>query len=194
MSTAARQRFSASVLAAVGAILALTIPPAQASTLATLELSTNRARAGEEVSFRGWYYNDVHPVVIRWQNVDGPVLATVRPDTFGLVHNHFRSIAGSFRIPPDASPGTHLLLATQDFAPPAKITFGVPARAEIQVGDGPARQSARDSSSRRPAAITLTEAPGSDRLLAAAGAGAALAAVLALVGVVLPSRRSRVAP
>ncbi len=195
MSTAARQRFSARLLAAVFTVLAVTTPPAHASTLATLELSTNRARAGEEVSFRGWYYNDVHPVVIRWQNVDGPVLATVRPDTFGLVHNHFRSIAGSFRIPPDASPGTHLLVATQDFAPPAKITFGVPARAEIQIGGDAAGQSTRDSSlGGRPASIMVTEAPGRSGLLAAAGVGAALAALLALVGVVLPSRRSRVAP
>lgn len=193
MSTAARQRFSASVLAAVFAVLAVTAPAAQASTLATLELSTNRARAGEEVSFRGWYYNDVHPVVIRWQKVDGPVLASVTPDKFGVVHNHFRSIAGSLRIPPDTPPGTYLLLATQDFAPPAKITFGVPARAEIQIGDGATGQNARDSSSsRRPASITLTEAPGRNGLLAAAGAGAALAALLAVVGVVLPARRARV--
>ncbi len=195
MSTAAPQRRFASALAGMLVGLAVTAPAVKASTLATLELSTNRARAGEEVSFKGWYYNDVNPVRIRWQTVDGPVLATVTPESFGMVHNHWRSIAGSLRIPPDAPPGTHLLLATQDFAPPAKITFGVPARAEIQIGDAPGPRSARTpDGGRRPSTITVTEAPHRSELLAAVVVGAALAALLALVAVVLPARRSRVSP
>ena len=59
------------------------------------EVVVDRVRPGEEVSFTGWYYNDVKPVIIRWNALDGPVLATVAPDTFGAVHNHFRSIAGT---------------------------------------------------------------------------------------------------
>lgn len=189
MSRAARCRCCSVVLAGMLAVVAATTPPAQASTLATLELSTNRASAGDEVSFRGWYYNDVHPVVIRWQRLDGPVLATVTPDTFGMVHNHFRTIAGSLRIPADARPGTHLLLATQDFAPPAKITFGVPARAQIQVGDHPEGLGRRDRSAgaARPASITVAEGPGRDTLLMAALAGTVLSALV--VGLALLPRR-----
>ncbi len=194
MSTAARHRLSAGVLAAVVALVAGTAVRAEAVTLATLELSTDRARAGDEVTFRGWYYNDVHPVLIHWETVDGPVLATVTPDTFGVVHNHWRSITGSLRIPTDASAGTHLLLASQDFARPAKITFGVPARAEIHVGDaaGPRSESLPAGTAHRPTSITLTEGPRRSGLLAAAVIGAALAGLLAVVTVVLPTRRARV--
>jgi len=164
--------------------------------LATLELSTERAAPGEEVSFRGWYYNDTHPVVIRWQRVDGPALATVTPDTFGMVHNHFRSMAGTLRIPPDATPGTHLLLATQEYAPPAKITWGVPARAEIQVGRGagPGRggNDVLPTVSGRPDSVATATTPSGGDLVAAAAAGAVTAA--AVVGITVWVRRHRAAP
>ncbi|MCA1694210.1 MAG: hypothetical protein LC749_05455 [Actinobacteria bacterium] len=69
MSTAGGRAIRAALVSfLVTGLLAVT-SSVSASTLATLEVSTNRVRAGDEVSFRGWYYNDVKPVVIRW---DGP--------------------------------------------------------------------------------------------------------------------------
>lgn len=188
MSTAGRKRRRAlAFVAALSALLAVT-SPLRASTLATLELSADHAMPGENLSFKGWYYNDVHPVMIRWGGVDGPVLATVNPDTFEVVHNHFRSIAGTLRIPPDAQPGEHLLVATQDFAPPGKITWGVPARTRIQVGRGPSRT--EPAPLRRPSAIAVSAAADTVPLVAAAAGGAALAALLAGTALLLRTRRT----
>ena len=185
MSTAGRRRSRVLVFSAVLITLLALGSPLRASTLATLELSADRAAPGQELSFRGWYYNDVHPVRIRWDTVDGPVLATVTPDTFGVVHNHFRSIAGTLRIPPDARPGPHLLVATQEFAPPGKITWGVPARARIHVGEGAGPTQPPTLS--RPGTIATSAVPGPVQLAAAAAAGAALAGLL--VGATLLVRR-----
>ena len=184
MTTAVRRRGLLVFLVVLSALMAVSTP-LTASTLATLELSVDRAMPGQELSFRGWYYNDTHPVIIRWDSVDGPVLATVTPDTFGVVHNHFRSIAGTLRIPPDASPGTHLLVATQDFAPPGKITWGVPARTRIQVGEGAGPVELQTL--RRPSAVAADDTPGAGPLFGAAAVGAVLAAVL--VGTTLLVRR-----
>jgi hypothetical protein len=177
------------VAALLTGLLAVALP-VSASTLATLEVSTSRVRAGDEVSFRGWYYNDVKPVVIRWNALDGPVLATVTPDTFGVVHNHFRSIAGILRIPPDAQPGTHVLLATQEFAPPGKITWGVPVRTEIHVGDGAGQSNL--GTVRRPRALSAQTVPDGPALVAAGAVGAALAGIL--VGLAVLVRRRSVTP
>lgn len=182
------RRFAVVAALVVSGLLAAAAP-VRASTLATLEVSTTRVSPGVEVSFRGWYYNDVNPVVIRWKALDGPVLATVAPDTFGVVHNHFRSIAGTLRIPPDAQPGTHVLLATQDFAPPGKITWGVPARAEVHVGDGAV--SSDLETLRRPGTVAATTLPSGPALIAAGAVGAAIAGML--VGLTLLVRRRSVA-
>ena len=158
MSTAARKRATLVVLSTAFFVLGVAAP-LRASTLATLELSSERGMPGQELSFKGWYYNDVHPVRIRWNTVDGPVLATVTPDTFGPIHNHFRSIAGTLRIPPDAQPGPHLLVATQDFAPPGKITWGIPVRTRIYIGQpAPARTDVPVP--RRPSTVATSSTPG----------------------------------
>lgn len=190
MSTAGgRARGAAVVPLLVIGLLAVT-SSVSASTLATLEVSTNRVRAGEEVSFQGWYYNDVNPVVIRWDALDGPVLATVTPDTFAFVHNHFRSISGTLTIPPDAQPGTHVLLATQEFAPPGKITWGVPVRTEIHVGDGGGQTDL--GTIRRPRALSAQTVPDGPALVAAAAVGAAVAGILVRLAVFI--RRRSVSP
>ena len=188
MSPAGRRARWAALAPLVVTCLVALASPVRASTLATLEVSTHRVRPGDEVSFRGWYYNDVKPVVIRWNALDGPVLATVTPDTFGVVHNHFRSIAGTLRIPPDARPGTHVLVATQEFASPGKITWGVPARTEIHVGDVGASDF---GTLRRPGAVASASLPSGPALVAAGAVGAAIAGIVVWLAVV--ARRRRVA-
>ena len=192
MSTAARMR--ARIVVVVSAVLLVLLGASaslRASTLATLELSADRGMPGQELTFRGWYYNDVHPVMIRWNTVDGPVLATVTPDTFGPIHNHFRSISGTLRIPPDAQPGPHLVVATQDFAPPGKITWGVPVRTRIHVGQ-PAAERTDVSTPRRPSAVATSTTPGAAQLILTATAGALFAGLLVAAMVLL--RRSEPSP
>lgn len=184
MSTAAQMRTRlVVVVSAVLLVLLGVSAPLRASTLATLELSADRGMPGQELSFRGWYYNDTHPVSIRWDTVDGPVLATVTPDTFGPIHNHFRSVTGTLRIPPDAQPGPHLVVATQDFAPPGKITWGVPVRTRIHVGQptGPTDVPAL----RRPSTVAMSTTPGAGQLILTAIAGALFAGLLVAAMVLL---------
>lgn len=190
MSTAARTLTRLVVLSALLLVLPGVSAPLRASTLATLELSADRGMPGQELSFRGWYYNDVHPVMIRWNTVDGPVLATVTPDTFGPIHNHFRSIAGTLRIPPDAQPGPHLVVATQDFAPPGKITWGVPVRTRIHVGQTAERTDV--PTPRRPSTVATSTTPGVGQLIVTATAGAVFAGLLA--GAMVLLRRREPAP
>ena len=186
MSTAARKRARLVVVPAVLLVLLSVSAPLRASTLATLELSAEQGMPGQELSFQGWYYNDVHPVVIRWNSLDGPVLATVTPDTFGPIHNHFRSIAGTLRIPPDAQPGPHLVVATQDFAPPGKITWGVPARTRIHVGQ--TAELTDVPTPRRPSTVATSTTPGTGQLIVMAAAGAAFAGLLVGAMVLLRGR------
>ena len=185
MSTAARMR--ARIVVVVPAVLLVLLgvsAPLRASTLATLELSSERGMPGQELTFRGWYYNDTHPVRVRWNTVDGPVLATVTPDTFAPIHNHFRSIAGTLRIPPDAQPGPHLVVATQDFAPPGKITWGVPVRTRIQVGQLAAERTDVPTLG-RPSTVTTSTTPGAGQLILTATAGALFAGLLVAAMVLL---------
>lgn len=101
--------------------------------MASLDLDVATAKPGQRVTFRGAYYNDAHPVMIRLDSVQGPVLATVAPDAlvdFG--HSFWREITGSFVVPAEATPGSHIVLATQEDAQ-GKPTWGVPARAPIEV-------------------------------------------------------------
>ena len=184
MSTAARMRARIVVVVSVALLVLLGVSsPLPASTLATLELSADRGMPGQELTFRGWYYNDTHPVRIRWNTVDGPVLATVTPDTFGPIHNHFRSIAGTLRIPPDAQPGPHLLVATQDFASPGKITWGVPVRTRIHVGQLAERTDV--PTLRRPSTVATSTMPGAGQLILTATAGALFAGLLVAAMVLL---------
>jgi hypothetical protein len=174
------------VLSAVLLVLSGVDVPLRASTLATLELSADRGMPGQELSFRGWYYNDTHPVRIRWNTLDGPVLATVTPDTFGPIHNHFRSISGTLRIPPDAQPGPHLVVATQDFAPPGKITWGVPVRTRLHVGQAPERTDT--PTLHRPSRVAISSTPGAGHLILTATAGAAFAGLIAAAMVLMRRR------
>ena len=192
MSTAAQMR--ARLVVVVSAVVLVVVgvtAPLRASTLATLELSADQGMPGQELTFRGWYYNDTHPVRIRWNTVDGPVLATVTPDAFGPIHNHFRSISGTLRIPPDAQPGPHLVVATQDFAPPGKITWGVPVRTRLHVGQ-PAAERTDVPTLRRPSTVAASTTPGAGQLILTATAGALFAGLLVAAMVLL--RRPDLSP
>ena len=133
------------VLVAVGILVAGVGASAFAcANLATLNLSTTSGRPGATVTFTGASFVGARasngfvatPVVVRWRDKDGPVLAEVTPDRFG-------SISASFTVP-DVTPGTYVILGIQETprrapsAPPdAALTFfaepGTPARASFEV-------------------------------------------------------------
>ena len=100
------------------------------TNMATLNLSSARANPGETITATGSSFAvgeegaSAPPVLIRWNGVDGEVLAQATPDPAG-------SIAATFTVP-RADPGQYVLVATQRDAE-GKDQFGTPARASFDI-------------------------------------------------------------
>lgn len=120
----------------VMAILASASAAWACASLAALDLATPTATPGQEVAFKGTFFNKDNPVEIRWDSLDGQVLATVSPDTFSEgLHGNWRFADGTFTVPADAKAGNYLVIANQEAADGTN-TWGIPARTLLQVGDG----------------------------------------------------------
>lgn len=149
----------------VGAAALITIASAGwgCVAMATLDLKSSLVEPDQRVEFEGSYYHDGMPVVLRWDSLDGPPLATVSPaEMIDFHHAYWRSITGTFTVPAYATPGTHVVLATQE-ASPGKPVWGVPSRAVVQVGrDAPPREedSPADGLLTRVSAIEVRAADG----------------------------------
>ncbi len=133
------------LLVGVGALLlALGASAFACANLATINLSTTSGEAGTRVTFTGVAFayprastgQPPTPVVLRWRDKDGPVLAEVTPERNG-------TISASFVVP-NAPPGTYVILAIQETprhmpgAPPDAAPVylpepGTPARASFEV-------------------------------------------------------------
>lgn len=110
-------------LAGAGAAVILSAGTAWACTnLATLNLSSAAGQVGENVTVTGSSFAKA-PVVLHWNAVNGPVLATVTPDQTG-------SISAPITIPA-AQPGYYVLVATE--MSHGQNAYGTPARAAFQV-------------------------------------------------------------
>lgn len=172
--------------------------PAGAFSLASLKVAPDPAVAGGQVTVTGTYYNGGKPVLLHWDGLDGPVVATLTPDTFKLIHSGWMSISGAFTVPPDAQPGSHRVVATQEAGTPP--TWGVPARTAIRVTAASAAAAPAASplahTPARPATVAVRRLPGLASLATAglAGAGAAVLVVAVAFGLGhgLGRRRGRV--
>ncbi|MEW6153682.1 MAG: hypothetical protein AB1673_06800 [Actinomycetota bacterium] len=101
------------------------------TNLATLNLSSAAGKPGDTVTVTGSSFRvnaqDVassFPVQLRWNGVDGAMLAEVQPDRVG-------NISATFTVP-DGQPGYYVLVATQRDAQGVD-TYGTPARASYQI-------------------------------------------------------------
>jgi hypothetical protein len=98
------------------------------TSIASLNLSSATGKAGDTVTVDGSSFSPdpgpIHSVVVHWNGITGPVLATLTPDASG-------TISGSFAIP-DAPPGVYVVVATQDDGKGGQ-SFGTPARAGFQI-------------------------------------------------------------
>ena len=129
-------------------------------------------------------------VVVRWDSLSGPVLATVKPDATGTIH-------GSVTVPADAKPGPHVILATQDYTDSSGVTtaaYGTPARAGFTIGAVPAVPPASEAAATSPgAAETSGASNGLIALTVALGIGG-LALFGAGLAVVARQTRKRPTP
>lgn len=112
-----------------GAVVVMGATAFACTNLATLNLSKAAGQPGETVtitgsSFRVAKAGPSNAVQLRWNSVDGAVLAEGVPDPAGNV-----SMTATI---PQAQPGYYVLLATQR-TPEGKDEYGTPARAAFQI-------------------------------------------------------------
>lgn len=148
---------------AVTAVLACT-------SLATLNVSQPTGATGTDVNVTGSSFQTADrgasAVSIRWNAIDGPVLAQVAPDASG-------SITATITVPANLQPGDYILVATQTDKT-GQPAFGTPARLAFEVtGSGTAA----------PAVQTVNQAAAPVATSNGLGVGAGTLAVLAGLGV-----------
>ena len=120
------------LLFAASAVASLVVGAAAfaCTNLATLNLSSTAGKAGDVVTVTGSSFAvgrgdaPTFPVQLRWNGVDGMVLAETTPDRAG-------NISATFTVP-EGMPGYYVLVATQRNAQGVD-TYGTPARASYQI-------------------------------------------------------------
>ena len=118
------------VAAAAAASLIVGAAAFACTNLATLNLSSTAGKAGDVVTVTGSSFAvgrgdaPTLPVQLRWNGVDGAVLAETVPDRAG-------NISATFTVP-ESAPGYYVLVATQKDARGVD-TYGTPARASYQI-------------------------------------------------------------
>ena len=104
------------------------------TNLATLNLSSATGKAGDTITVTGSSFRMPSGVEtglqLRWNAVDGPVLAETRPDRVG-------NISAQVQIP-NAAPDSYVIVAVLRDAKGAD-TSGTPARAQFQIVGGAGR-------------------------------------------------------
>lgn len=146
--------------------------------VATLDVTPQQVRPGQEVTVSGVFYGKKSPVVMHFNALDGPVLAEITPNKDGVIN-------GKLTIPIDAEPGNYVLVATQE-AVRGETTWGVPSRGLVTVindGGAPVVGALEAPPVARPAGLVTGESVGLGELvlvgLGVAGVGMFLAGMAA---------------
>lgn len=88
-----------------------------------VNLSTVQAKPGEQVTVTGTGFRQADPVQVRWNALDGPMVAELaKPDN--------QTINATFAVPPGTVPGSYVVIVTQ--AKEGKTTLS-PVRAVLNV-------------------------------------------------------------
>ncbi|MDQ3979952.1 MAG: hypothetical protein M3314_10400 [Actinomycetota bacterium] len=137
-----RRRPFALVGVFLGSIFLATGAVAYACTnLATLNLSSGTGKPGDTITVTGSSFRMPSGVTtgvqIRWNALDGPVLAEATPDRVG-------NISATFTVP-DAAPDSYVVIAVLHDAR-GNDTSGTPARAQFQILGGAGRPVAATAS------------------------------------------------
>ena len=89
-----------------------------------INLSTVTAKPGQEVTIQGTSFRKADPVTVRWNSLDGPLLATLDKPSGGQV-------TGTFTVPTDAKAGNYVVIISQTGSD-GKLSQ-LPVRALLQV-------------------------------------------------------------
>src|SRR5215210_5468900 len=86
--------------AGIGAALLAVSASFACASLALIEVTPAVVKAGQEVSWKGTFFIKDEPVSVRWNALDGPVLATgVPPSADNGLHGNWRFVEGKMTIP-----------------------------------------------------------------------------------------------
>ena len=148
-----------------------------------LNVAPAQAKAGSEVTVTGSGWRKADPVLVRFNALNGPVLATLTPAS--------ETISGTITIPADVKPANYVLIATQTAADGSLVQM--PVRALLSVsGDGGvptlgAPVAATDTE--RPAALATRESVSTASLLLVGLGVAGIAMFVAGMAALLAGRR-----
>ena len=118
------RRWATGGMSAVAAVLLVSATAWACVSGPAVNLSTVNAKPGQEIQVTGTNFQKPDPVTVRWNALDGPVVATLPAPNSGAV-------GGAFTVPADAKPGNYVLIVTQSSAD-GKLTQ-MPVRALLTV-------------------------------------------------------------
>jgi hypothetical protein len=157
-----------------------------------VNLSTVNAKPGQEVTINGTGFTKADPVAVRWNSLDGPILATLdKPDSN-------RAVTGTFTVPEDAKAGNYVVILSQTGAD-GKLSQ-LPIRALLTVtpenGAAPVVGAAvAPVDAARPTGLVTTDNSISGATLALIGLGVAgVGMFVAGMAALFAGRRGAVAP
>jgi hypothetical protein len=156
-------------LSGVGAVLVAGATAWACVSGPAVNLSTVNAKPGQEVTINGTNFSRPDPVTVRWNSLDGPVLATLDKPVSNVV-------TGTFTVPADAKAGNYVVILSQTGAD-GKLSQ-LPVRALLTVtpenGASPVvGASVSQADSARPAGLVSTDNDISGATLALIGLGVA---------------------
>jgi hypothetical protein len=85
-----------------------------------INLSTVNAKPGQQVTVNGTNFSKTDPVTVRWNSLDGPVIATLDTQPAGGSGSG-RVVSGTITVPADAKAGNYVLIFTQS-SPDGKLS------------------------------------------------------------------------
>lgn len=100
------RRWAIGGLSAAGAVLLAGAAAWACVSGPAINLSTVNAKPGDQVTVTGTNFSKSDPVTVRWNALDGPVLATFAPPNSG-------NVSGVITVPADAKAGNYVLILTQ---------------------------------------------------------------------------------
>lgn len=164
-------------VAALAAVLALSLasPALGRHNFSMLTVNPETGVPGGQVAVSGFSYPVTAKVSIRFNSLEGPVLAELEP-------NSNQDIAGTVRIPDGTPPGRYVLYALQYDA--AGKVNRIPGRAAVTVvGPGGAQPDTPTGLEldARPSGLIRAEGAGSGALALLAVGGLGLAGLLTLI-------------
>jgi hypothetical protein len=100
------RRFALGALATLGALLVAASGAWACVSGPVINLSTVQAKPGEEVTVTGTGFRNPDKVEVRFNALDGPVVAT-------MAEPEDRTISATFAVPPSTAPGNYVVIVTQ---------------------------------------------------------------------------------